>query len=466
MSCAEFSAQLAVFRELGPDERERLQAHLATCPDCAATLAAYMEQDRLLSSLPALQPSAKLIANVLAWTVGRRGRQVSWRWVSVTLAILLVFFAAVGGTINAAAEALPGDTLYPVKRTVERVCLTFTFSPTARESYERLLTMTRLEETRKVLQQGREADVEFQGPLEVTANDEWLVSGVKVQVPPEAWAQTPPQPGVLVKIEGRAASGQLTARRVDIVSPKTATPALEVSPTVLAKPSPTASPKRNPTSTQESIAFPTPQPSDTSEPEPMPSPSTTPAVTRWVRLTWTPRIVPSLTREPTRTPEPWQPTTEPSATIDDARSLTPKARRTLLPRPTMRPTRTPSILPLTPAPTSTPEAIQPTPSCTQTPRGPIHTPKPSPTPRSPEPARTPKSPRPSPTATFIEDQPRPSDTPMPPTSTPQPTHTSIPPTPRPPTRTPGPPTRTLGPTPTPTCPLCYTVTPEGGRKRT
>jgi len=473
MACAEFSAQLAIFRELSPAERERLQAHLATCPDCQATLAVYMEQDCLLSALPTLRPSARLTADILARTIGRRrlSRAPAWRWASVALVTLLVFLAVLGVTIGAAAEALPGDVLYPVKRAVEQVRLTLTFDPTARESYERLLTMTRLEEARKVLQQGREADVEFQGPLEATTDGEWSVGGIAVQVPPEAWDQMPPQPGVVVAIKGRAAGGQLSARRVSLVPPKAATPTLKVSPTASPKPSPTAMAQTSPTATpkEDVVVLPTLRPSVTKEPKPLPSPSWTPdaEATRSLRRTWTPRIVP-LTRVPTPTPRRAKPTFIPSDTPEGGATSTPRGWRTPLPWPTVRPSRLPSYTPRawptrtprvpapTPRPTWTPEMPQPTPSPVYTPRVPVHTPKPSPTPRGPDPTPTPRVSGPSLTATLSQDQPWPTSTPVPPTPTPRPTHTPLPPT-----ATPAPPTSTPGPTPTPTCPRCYTVTPRG-----
>lgn len=450
MGCAEFSVQLATFRELSPDERARLQAHLEVCPDCAATLAAYMEQDRLLSALPTLRPSAKFTAAILSRTVRRplSSRLPAWRWASVSLAILVALLAIMGTAIGAAAEALPGDLLYPVKRVVEEVRLSLTFDPAARENYEQLLAMTRLEEAQKVLEQGREADIEFQGTLEAVEEGEWSVSGIKVQIAPDAWEAAPPEPGTVVRVEGRASGGRFGARRVSLVLSK-ATPTREASPIPSLTPSPTATP------TGKRVS-PTPEPSATwTLLRPSPSLGSISEATRPSRLTWTPRIVPTSTKKPTWTPQ--QPTTEPSATHDGSTRSTPKARRTPPARPTMRPSRTPHVPPPTPERTFTPTVSQVAPS--RTPHGPIHTPKPSATPRRPEPTRTPI--HSLPTATLIQDQPWPSNTPVPPTPTPQPTATAIPSTPTPPC-----PTSTPEPLPTPTCPRCHTVTPEGGHKRT
>jgi hypothetical protein len=421
-----------------------------------------MGQDRLLSALPALRPSARLAANVLARTVGRhrRSRAPAWRWASAVLATLLVFVVVMGGTISASAEALPGDVLYPVKRAVEEVRLTFTFDPAARERYEEQLVATRQEETQEVLQLGREADVEFQGLLEATADGGWSVGGIKVQIAPQTWGATPPQPGTVVAVEGRAAGGQLNARRVNVVPPKPVTPVAKASPTATSQPSPTAVP-------EERAAEPTPQPSATEEPKPLPSPSLT-LDTRPARLTMTPRIVPTLT------PGKAEPALVPSDTPEGGATSTPRPWRTRLPQPTVSPTRTPTQAepyPLpTPKPTLTPEVVQPTPLPTRTPSNLWPTPKPSPTPEDDEPtglpSRTPRVSWPSPTATLRQDQPWPTSTPVPPTSTPRPTNTPVPPTatPVPPTATPVPPTAT--PVPPTATPVPPTSTPEPERTPT
>ena len=49
---ARLREQLAFYRELAPAERRALDAHLAGCAECRATLAAYARQDRALAGIP------------------------------------------------------------------------------------------------------------------------------------------------------------------------------------------------------------------------------------------------------------------------------------------------------------------------------------------------------------------------------------------------------------------------------
>lgn len=465
MGCTEFSLQLATFRELSPAERERLQAHLAACPACAATLAAYQEQDRALSALSNLRLSSRLSAEVLARTVGRHRVRHSpaWRWATGVVVSLFVFLVAMGGTISAASGALPGDVLYPVKRAAEEVRLTFTLSETARAHYEELLAKTRHQETEEVLKQGREAEVELQGKLEAAPDGGWVVDGVSVVMAPDAFGPAQPQPGAVVKVEAYASAGQLTVRRVNVVPPK---PVKPVGP--VAQASATAMPQPSATEAQV-IAQPTAVPTS----EPTQAPTAEPSATR----------TPRRTAPPTRTASPVVPSATPAEVKPTLASTAtpigggPIPRRTRILWPTARPTAKPTAAEPTPLPTrtrlpwptakptATPGENQPTQMPTRTPRTPWRTPKPSTTPHSEEPtrvpSRTPKiswpTPRPSPTrnkpdatptATPHDEQPTPTWTPQPPKPTrtpPVPTPTSAPPTSVPPTSTPG-------PQPTSTCP--------------
>ena len=52
--------QLSHYRDLAPEERRAVDAHLATCAECRATLAAYQRQDAALSALRDLRPRRAL----------------------------------------------------------------------------------------------------------------------------------------------------------------------------------------------------------------------------------------------------------------------------------------------------------------------------------------------------------------------------------------------------------------------
>jgi hypothetical protein len=72
-----------------------------------------------------------------------------WRWqrrLAVAFAVILVLFLIGAGTVTASASSLPGDILYPVKTTTERVQGFFTFGNEAKASFHIKLAQRRLNE--------------------------------------------------------------------------------------------------------------------------------------------------------------------------------------------------------------------------------------------------------------------------------------------------------------------------------
>ncbi len=259
MHCQEIRQQLAIYRELGAAERDRLQEHLSTCLSCTTTLAAYTAQDQLLSALPKVVPSPALAEAVHARTTGRRQAAPGFSWQrAFAMLSLLLCLSVAWGTVSRASEALPGDLLYPVKRGAEQVRLALLLDPAVREEYQQHLAETRRAEVEEVIQQGRAVRVEFQGRLVEADAELWQVDGLQVQVFTHAWAGAPLPEGSMLAIEAQAASGQLTALRVRLLKPAVPTPVPQGSPAE------TRSPSRTPTARQhsgEATARPSPSPS-------------------------------------------------------------------------------------------------------------------------------------------------------------------------------------------------------------
>ncbi|MGD2157559.1 MAG: DUF5667 domain-containing protein [Anaerolineales bacterium] len=84
--------------------------------------------------------------------------------------ILALFVIISGGATAASARSLPGDVLYPVKTTVERVQLLLTTDPDARHALEQRFQGMRWDEIKAVLEDGRSVEIELKGI--VTALDE------------------------------------------------------------------------------------------------------------------------------------------------------------------------------------------------------------------------------------------------------------------------------------------------------
>jgi len=218
MRCQEVCQQLGFYRELARSELDQLQRHVATCPGCAAAWAAYQTQDRVLSALPVINPSPKLAAAVRARATGQRraAQRPVWRWATIVALSLFLFLVLTGGIIRAATNALPGDALYPIKRTAEQVHLMLIPDPVARERYQHQLTETRREEIGDIIRLRRQARVQFHGRLEAVADDVWVVNGLAVVVDPIVWPSAPPPPGSVVSVEAQAVAGQLAAHRIQV----------------------------------------------------------------------------------------------------------------------------------------------------------------------------------------------------------------------------------------------------------
>jgi uncharacterized membrane protein YgcG len=106
----------------------------------------------------------------------------SLRRIAVTLAVVAILFVSGTSLVGASSNTLPGDNLYPVKRTWEGLRLFFTFNGQEREALELEQEYERLHELREVLAEGRSAEVDFNGLVTSQSGNEWVVAGVRVLV--------------------------------------------------------------------------------------------------------------------------------------------------------------------------------------------------------------------------------------------------------------------------------------------
>ncbi|MBC7235956.1 MAG: zf-HC2 domain-containing protein [Chloroflexi bacterium] len=249
MRCAQVRRELAVHRDLDEAQRARIQEHLALCADCAERFATYLAQDALLGGLERIEPSPRFYEQVQARTVQRPAAHPTSRFVpvpqllAVGLVLLLVLF---GGAWRVAADALPGDALYGVKRAGEEIRLALTVREEARQKYTAELAERRREEARQVIALGRETQVQFEGPVEAVQEQDGvvIVAGLPVRVDPKLSPGQWPTVGSVVAIEANASQGRLEAGRI-IIKP---TPTLGAMPTWRpTRPSASAPPAASPT---------------------------------------------------------------------------------------------------------------------------------------------------------------------------------------------------------------------------
>ena len=167
-------------------------------PDLAEELRPILEASAGARSMAVAAPSGDVVrrnrAKVLQHAAQMRETKskssqrfwfASLRRFAVTLAVLAILFVSGTGLVGASSDTLPGDDLYPIKRTWEGLRLFFTFDGQAREALELEHETERLHELREVLAEGRSAEVDFNGLVMSQNGNEWVVAGVRVLISSE-----------------------------------------------------------------------------------------------------------------------------------------------------------------------------------------------------------------------------------------------------------------------------------------
>ncbi len=320
---------------------ERYQAHREEIEPLLTVVAVARQADAVPPRLP--EAAAKAKADFLAAAASarlNRGRaavrqrsrprlrlpRISWApvthapaWATVAVATLLVLALLTGSTVAASARSLPGDVLYPVKLTVERVQLSLARDPEAKESLQEHFDERHREEAQEVVTRGRVVErLDFSGMIEAMDAEIWLVGGVTANLDALTEVEGIPAIGARALVEAQVERpGELVARRIRILAPPvvrpepppeidepTAIPATPTwTPTII--PSPTDSPAAAggptalpPVDTPELPETPIPRPTVA----PPPTQTATPTATGTVTPTCTPTVTPTCTPTPTDTP--------------------------------------------------------------------------------------------------------------------------------------------------------------------
>ena len=148
----------------------------------------------------------------------RRIWSVPLRRAMVTLLVVAMLFVSGTGLVRAASTTLPGDNLYPVKRTWEDLKLLFTFDTNKRETLEIEHESERLEELHELFAEGRSVKVDFAGYVTRLSGDEWRVSGITVLISSET--RLPFQQvtvGAAVRVKGHVESGSILAEQIELL---------------------------------------------------------------------------------------------------------------------------------------------------------------------------------------------------------------------------------------------------------
>lgn len=217
-------------------------------PDLANELRPILEASLNAKGMAVLAPSTEVVrrnrAKLLRHATEMREAKVPspsrhlWlaplRRVAVTLVVVAILFASGTGLVRAASTTLPGDNLYPVKRTWEDVLLLFTFNLQQRQALEIEHENERLDELNELFAKGLSAEVDFAGLVTLQNGMQWRVAGFPVVI--SAQTEMPDQPvvvGTAVRVIGvTGADGIVQAERVKFLSPDAELPDMDHQPEI------------------------------------------------------------------------------------------------------------------------------------------------------------------------------------------------------------------------------------------
>ena len=169
---------------------------LSRYPDLAKELRPMLEASVKAKAMAGTGPSqdtvrrtrAKLLQHAAELREGKvkpkshRIWSVPLRRALVTLMVVAVLFVSGTGLVRASSNSLPGDNLYPVKRTWEDTLLLLTFDAQKRGELELEHEHERLDELNELFTEGRSASVDFRGYVTSQNGSEWLVAGIPVLI--------------------------------------------------------------------------------------------------------------------------------------------------------------------------------------------------------------------------------------------------------------------------------------------
>ncbi len=138
----------------------------------------------------------------------------------VTIFLVIVFLVmSSNGILVASAKSIPGDTLYPLKRSVESTQLGLISDAAQRQVLEHSFSERRVDETKILIIIRRIEDVEFTGVVTSQSGDKWLISGIPVVLPYQVTLDQQIQIGDDVDVHGSTnTDGNVVAMRLSLAS--------------------------------------------------------------------------------------------------------------------------------------------------------------------------------------------------------------------------------------------------------
>ena len=263
------------------DNGVELETVLAHYPKMAAELRPMLQAAHTAKFAAIPAPQANIMSRSQAKVLQRYdqvfvSKPVTRNWLFssqrliTALVLLVLIFVSTISTVRASFNSLPGDGLYPVKRSWEQVNLFLSTTEDTREKLEIQYEQERLNELDQLFGSGRSAHVEFIGVVHLQQGEKWQVANISVIV--SAHTSLPDQTiqnGDLVRVIGTTSSGSVViAERIELITAGTPEPVgTEVpSETETVRPEVTSLPETQDTSSKSETETPGPRVSPTVPP--------------------------------------------------------------------------------------------------------------------------------------------------------------------------------------------------------
>jgi len=175
--------------ELIPDERK------------AVLRAEYLQQAADLTPItPTYREKLKAVTRIIKRRTSRQAVVSDLVTITVTVILTLAMVAVILNFM--AADSIPGDFLYGIKRGSENIQLIFTLSEERQQALIDEFNNRRIDEIDKLIEENRAAVVEFRGTLEARGEDLWIVEGYNISLPPDVDLEGDPQEGNRAEVIG------------------------------------------------------------------------------------------------------------------------------------------------------------------------------------------------------------------------------------------------------------------------
>jgi Domain of unknown function (DUF5667)/Domain of unknown function (DUF5666) len=247
------------------EQGETLESALALHPELSGQLRPLLEtaicarpQSRETLPITALALARQrsrglaLAADLRRGKIPQPGRRISWRPLMTVLSVIIILVMSSNGILIASAHAIPGDTLYPLKRSVESTRLQLAYNPIQKQELEHSYEELRLDETKTLISHQRVESVEFYGQVSSQSKNEWLIAGIRVVITPQTRIDAGIAVGDLVEVDGATnAAGGVDAVHLSLLeTPDDDDTPVEMTPT----PQPIVEPDLQETPTESSVS--------------------------------------------------------------------------------------------------------------------------------------------------------------------------------------------------------------------